>query len=229
MSIFRDVIIAELTGGNVKKWPAKGGLRASALTHKYSILHKIGLKNWVPTSNHSKVAQELAEFLYRVGTKSPLNFGQMVFDHVCSHTRTFAYKKPLGYPSLIFGIIQNQEDVVTPEDVYEPAAPDVVITAKLQNADYHINDLVELSDDDDEPLTPPTKKKKVNTVDGKKNGVYVTPSLKHKSFDESVFFPLSIGRDFLVDLIAESEFHTKSIHRTERLIKIFGDSLDQSQ
>lgn len=113
VSISKDLIIDELTGGKMKKWPAKGGLRAFALTHKYSILHKIGLKNWVPTTNHSKVAHELAEFLDRVGTKSPMNFGQMVFDHV----GTYAYKKRLGFPSLIFGIIQNQEDVVTPEDV----------------------------------------------------------------------------------------------------------------
>lgn len=107
VSISRDVIITELTSGKLKRWLAQGGLRASALTHKYSILHKIGLKNWVPRSDHSKVSEKLAEFMYRVGTKSPLNFGQMVFDHICSHAKPKAHKKPLGYPSLIFGIIQN--------------------------------------------------------------------------------------------------------------------------
>lgn len=100
----------------------------------------------------------------------------------------------------------------------------------MQNVDYHINDLVELSDDDDEPLTPPTKKKKVNTTAGKKKRVSVAPSLKKNELDETVFFPLSIGKDFLGDLITitKSEFHGKAIYRTERLIKIFGESFDQS-
>lgn len=52
-------VVTELTKGKVTVWNGKRGLKASALTLKYSILHKLGRKNWVPTHNHSKVSKEL--------------------------------------------------------------------------------------------------------------------------------------------------------------------------
>lgn len=58
--------------------------------------------------------------------------------------------KPVCFPSLIFGIIQEQVNVVVPEDVFEGPAPDIVITSsKLKNTEFHINDFEVISDDDD--------------------------------------------------------------------------------
>lgn len=82
MPINLSVVAKELTDGIVSTWTFKRGLKASALTHKYSILHKIGMCNWVPTTNHLDVSTELVVLLYRVGTNSPLNFGQMIFDYM---------------------------------------------------------------------------------------------------------------------------------------------------
>lgn len=85
-----DVVAKELYSGSMASCTSKDGLKASALTQKYSILHKIGMRNWVPTTNHSKGSTELADELYRVGTKSPLNFGQLIFDHICEHVGSSA-------------------------------------------------------------------------------------------------------------------------------------------
>lgn len=49
-------------GGLICAWVNKNGLKASALTHKFSILHKIGRQNWIPTTNHSKVTTELVNY-----------------------------------------------------------------------------------------------------------------------------------------------------------------------
>lgn len=99
-----------------------------------------------------------------------------------------------------------------------------MITSKLQNEEYHINDLIEVSDDDDDELLSSLTEKK-DTTARKKKRVFAGPSLKKKQIYKSVFFPISIGKEFLVDLVAESKFHEKAIQRTKSLIKIFGDSL----
>lgn len=58
VSLYMNVVSSEFTKGMVRTWVGKSVLRASALTHKCSIMHKIGRKNWVPTTNHSKVSME---------------------------------------------------------------------------------------------------------------------------------------------------------------------------
>lgn len=45
VSLDMNVVVFELTKGKVTTWNGKRGLKASALTHKYSILYKIGRKN----------------------------------------------------------------------------------------------------------------------------------------------------------------------------------------
>lgn len=60
----------------------------------------------------------MGELIFRIGTKSPLNYGQLVFDNVVSHMTSTAVKKSVCYPSMIFGIMMEQQsDILTPEDV----------------------------------------------------------------------------------------------------------------
>lgn len=53
----------------------------------------------------------------------------------------------------------------------------------------------------------------------------VSPAPTHKKvvIDDTTFFPLSLGRDFLANLIVEYEFHHKTIQCTEKLMKMFGE------
>lgn len=136
-----NTVVSELTGGLICSWPQTGRVRASALSHRYSVLHKIALHNWMPSSHRSTVRADLALFLYNVGTKGCIDFGQFVFDHVMDHAEAQVSQKPIGFPSLLFGLIMSQVDVTSKDDVYEPETPKVVLTDKLKNASYHVNDI----------------------------------------------------------------------------------------
>ena len=48
----RIELIKELSGGKDENgWPETGLYRASLLSSKYFILHKIGVKNWLPSAH----------------------------------------------------------------------------------------------------------------------------------------------------------------------------------
>lgn len=136
-----NLVTQELTGGVIKTWPRSGGVRASSFSFKYSVLHKITLKNWMPNSHSSVVRSDLAIFLYRIGTSGYLDFGQMVFENIMQHAEKETLQKPVGFPSLIFGIIQSQVNVQIDTDCLEDDAPVLVITNKLRNTAYHVNDM----------------------------------------------------------------------------------------
>lgn len=83
-----DIVVSELTGGVVCTWPQTGRVRASALSHRYSVLHKIALHNWLPSAHRSTIHSEVALLLYNVVTKGCIDFGQLVFDHVTDHAES---------------------------------------------------------------------------------------------------------------------------------------------
>lgn len=127
-----DDIVLELTGGVLKSWPDSGCVRASVLTYKYSILHKIAIHNWIPTKHRSDVREDLADLLYRIGSKSAFDIGQIIFDNVVRLAESTAVNKPMGYPSLIYGILVAQHpDIRRPDEIFEGPARYVVITSKL--------------------------------------------------------------------------------------------------
>ena len=64
-----DVIISKLTEGSRKKWPRAKHFPSSELSVKYSILHKIAIKNWLPSSHREGVRKKLVTLLYIVGTR----------------------------------------------------------------------------------------------------------------------------------------------------------------
>ncbi|XP_050889331.1 uncharacterized protein LOC127094553 [Lathyrus oleraceus] len=102
---FRKV---EITAKQVKEWPRKGKLSASALSGKYDVLHMIGTTNWVPTNHTSNIAMKLGKFIYIVGTKSSFDFGSYVFDQTMKHVASYDVKMPIAFPSTICGVILSQ-------------------------------------------------------------------------------------------------------------------------
>ncbi|XP_050938794.1 uncharacterized protein LOC103485731 [Cucumis melo] len=62
----------ELTGGTVPVWPVDGQLPVASLMVKYSILHRIGISNWIPSKHASTISTSLGHFVYLVGTKSTI-------------------------------------------------------------------------------------------------------------------------------------------------------------
>lgn len=87
--------------------------------------------------------------LYQIGTKVCIDYVSHVFNYVVDHAESYAVHKPIAFPSLIFGIIQSQHNVVKLDDVYESEAPLVVMTSKLRNVAHHINDMSDDIPDED--------------------------------------------------------------------------------
>lgn len=77
-----DIVASELTGGIVRVWPTHGGIRASSLSYKYCIYHKIVVRNWIPIKHNTIVRIALVLLLYQVGTCGHVDLGQIVFDRI---------------------------------------------------------------------------------------------------------------------------------------------------
>ncbi|XP_050914826.1 uncharacterized protein LOC127129746 [Lathyrus oleraceus] len=108
VEVYDNVIYREITTKQVKEWPWKQKLSASALSVKYAVLHRIGAANWVPTNHTSDIDTGLGKFIYIVGTKSNFDFGSYVFYQTMKHAASYAVKMPIAFPSLICGVIQSQ-------------------------------------------------------------------------------------------------------------------------
>src|ERR1044072_410867 len=130
-----------LTANQVKEWPASGTIPCSKLSAKYAILHKIGAANWAPSSHTSSVPLHMAKLIYAIGTKSPMDFGNYVFDLTMKHGDTFAVKLPVAFPCLLTELILAQHpDILRAGEREAPKS-------KLLNFDYrlfvgtHVNDM----------------------------------------------------------------------------------------
>src|ERR1044072_3701364 len=124
----------------------------SKLSAKYAILHKFGAAIWAPSSHTSSVPLHMAKLIYAIGTKSPIDFGNYVFDLTMKHGDTFVVKLPVAFPCLITELILAQHpDILR---VGEREAP----KSKLLNFDYrlfvgtHVNDIeIPYARDSDHP------------------------------------------------------------------------------
>ncbi|KAK2409485.1 hypothetical protein QL285_044906 [Trifolium repens] len=107
-----------ITANQVKVWPLKGKVPSVMLSVKYAILNRIGAINWVLTTHSSTIATSLAKFIYAIGTGTEANFGDLIFDQIVDHGKSWAVKLVIAFPSLICGIILDQHpNILLPEDV----------------------------------------------------------------------------------------------------------------
>ncbi|XP_058762484.1 uncharacterized protein LOC131635869 [Vicia villosa] len=118
LEVTDNKICEAITTKQVKDWPLKGKLSPSKLSIKYAMLHKIGAANWVPTNHKSIVATLLGKFIYVVGTKTKFDYGTYIFDQTKKHARSYSVKGPIAFPSIICGIIVNQDPNILSENDY---------------------------------------------------------------------------------------------------------------
>lgn len=98
-----------ITGGRVTRFPdLPDRLLASSLTSFYSVLHKISVHNWTPSSNTTNVTRPQAHWLYIIGTGGRFNFGQMVFNTIMQFADGGAKATKLPFPSLIYCLLKLQ-------------------------------------------------------------------------------------------------------------------------
>lgn len=136
-----DNVAAEITAGAVKGWPYPKGVKAASLSYKYSIYHKIAVRNWMPAKHCTNISKAMAMLLYNVGTKGHFDFGKMVFDRIMTQAGSNDVGRALCFPSLIFRLIQSQVSVLQDSDNYELPTPNIIITERLKNTFYHVNDI----------------------------------------------------------------------------------------
>lgn len=86
-----DVIIAEITAHVRCKWPPAKSFPVTVLSLKSSVLHKIALKNWMPSTHAIGVKKPLAKLLYLIGTATPFDFGQLVFNQIINNAEATAF------------------------------------------------------------------------------------------------------------------------------------------
>uniref|UniRef100_A0A1S3BD19 Putative plant transposon protein domain-containing protein n=1 Tax=Cucumis melo TaxID=3656 RepID=A0A1S3BD19_CUCME len=107
----------ELTCGTVPVWPVDGQLPVAFLKVKYSILHRIGISNWIPSMYASIISTFLGHFVYLVGTGVKVNVGEFIFNHLLQHVNTFAIHIPICFPLILSGfLLAQQSTILTPLD-----------------------------------------------------------------------------------------------------------------
>lgn len=102
-------IVNELSSRDDKEWPKNGLLPSAYLSAKYSILYRIEIDNLTPSSHGSGVTFDLTNLLYHICTRSSFIFGEFFFDQLVKHAKSYVVKLPIGFPSLIIGILLSQK------------------------------------------------------------------------------------------------------------------------
>ncbi|XP_038904458.1 uncharacterized protein LOC120090822 [Benincasa hispida] len=69
----RDLVF-ELIGEARSTWPRRGQLPTAGLNVKYTLLHRIGIYSWCPSSHKSSLSIALATLMYQVGTRAQFNY-----------------------------------------------------------------------------------------------------------------------------------------------------------
>ncbi|GAA0183159.1 hypothetical protein LIER_42350 [Lithospermum erythrorhizon] len=63
------------------------------------------------------VSHLMGKVLYVLGSDEQLNIGQVIFDQVIDHSKSHSTLKPIGFPSMICGILLAQKpNSLQPED-----------------------------------------------------------------------------------------------------------------
>ena len=84
-------MVSLITGGKVITWLYKYNLPFSHLTSKYSILHKIAMCNWMPSTHRTDVTKSFSTLLFQIGMKRKFNIGKLMFEHILGHAENAAY------------------------------------------------------------------------------------------------------------------------------------------
>ena len=134
-------MVSVITRGKIRSWPYKYKLYSSHLTSKHFILHKIAMRNWLPTTHRTIVTKSFATLLFQIRMKKKFNLGKLVFEHILGHVENASYWKEIGYPSLIYWILTAQKsDLVDPTNILGPPTPKIRISHKLY-VGHHFRDV----------------------------------------------------------------------------------------
>ena len=132
LEVTDDQVCNKITANQVKGWPKKKKISSGELSVKYSILNRIVVINWVPTTHSSDVATRLGKFIYVVGSKSKMDFGTYIFEQTVKHAKTDAIRFLIAFPTLLCSIILDQHhNIKSASYVPEKREPPLTLHSKL--------------------------------------------------------------------------------------------------
>lgn len=126
-----DQIISELTASVCSNWPGSKSFPAVELSLKYSVLHKIALKNWMPSTHSTGVNKPLAKLLYMIGLSCYFDIGQLIYDQIVGNAEVLFTYQVLPFPSLIYGVLMSQIDIKKSKEVLVTLPGELRILKKL--------------------------------------------------------------------------------------------------
>ena len=163
-----DEIASTLTAGNVTKWV--NGLQVSRLTTVYAVLHKIAIKNWLPTRNDSVVTRPQADLLYQIGKGKKVDLGELIFDKIMESAEKVV-KGLIPYPSIIYGVLVSQGFRKKSTMVFYKSFPPMGIHKDLLNPTKRVVD-VEIVDLDSDTAAD-ERDVKANVVTSNADSIYL--------------------------------------------------------
>ena len=84
----------------------------------------------------------MAQLLYAIGSKQPVNIGEIIFSQIAKHGASDKVNHPIGFPSLIYDLVTKQDSWLMANE------SDLSIDPKLKYVEHklftgkHKNDLV---------------------------------------------------------------------------------------
>ncbi|XP_012853828.1 PREDICTED: uncharacterized protein LOC105973352 [Erythranthe guttata] len=131
-SVSKDTLASVLTAKVLKKWPGpKSVFHVSKLTQLYSVLFKIGISNWFPTTHNATLNPTQAEFLWCITHDLKINIGELIFTQIGALANSRTEREHLPFPSLIYQLLIKQGLPTRDATLLDPPGRPITIHGKV--------------------------------------------------------------------------------------------------
>lgn len=216
-----DEATAVITGGVVTKYPSiPHRLAAASLTSLYSVLHKIAIWNWTPSTNSTNVTRPQTIALFAIGEGKHFNFGRLVFNTVLAFADGGLKSTRLPFPSLIFSILESQGFCLRSDDVLTGEADVLKLAPALLKGNRKI----------DLPWSAPDVVPSV-TYMAHDTATSSTQVPKESSSSEQRSASINVPTDFLITQLEfamqQIDYYTEQVALINKLLEAAGPSGQQ--
>ncbi|XP_012840357.1 PREDICTED: uncharacterized protein LOC105960699 [Erythranthe guttata] len=131
-SVSKYTMAFVLTAKVLKKWPGpKFSFNVSKLTQLYSVLFKIGISNWFPTTHNATLNPTQAEFLWCITHDLKINIGELIFNQIGALANSRTEREHLPFPSLIYHLLIKQGLPTRDATLLDPHGRPITIHGKV--------------------------------------------------------------------------------------------------
>ncbi|XP_012845373.1 PREDICTED: uncharacterized protein LOC105965377 [Erythranthe guttata] len=131
-SVSKDTLASVHTAKVLKKWHGpKSAFHVSKLTQLYSVLFKIGISNWFPTTHNATLNPTQAEFLWCITHDFKINIGELIFNQIGALANSHTEREHLPFPSLIYQLLIKQGLPTRDATLLDPPGRPITIHGKV--------------------------------------------------------------------------------------------------